>query len=388
MSWLTAEQALEKLGTKPQTLYANVSRGRIRAKPDVTDPRRSLYSAADVMRLAERHAGRRKTEVVAADAIQWGDPVLPSAISTIRDGRLYYRGRDAAAWAEQATLEETASLLWNCLPIAVAADADLDTSPSLERAFVALAQRVTCDLPTPGRSPKVLIAEAQSILSTVAAALAPDTTASPLHLRLAWSWRRPEAADCIRRSLVLLADHELNASTFAARVAASSGATLSATALSGLSTLTGPLHGGAWRGVVSLIEDVDAVGADATIRQALAQGRSLPAFGHPLYPDGDVRATALMSQFSLPSNYAELATVGQEMIGEYVNIDFALAAMTAVFDLPDDAPLVIFALARSVGWLAHAIEQVESGHLIRPRARYVGPPVEAPGKQTTTPESR
>jgi len=187
---------------------------------------------------------------------------------------------------------------------------------------------------------------------------------------------------------VLLADHELNASTFAARVAASSGATLSATALSGLSTLTGPLHGGAWRGVVSLIEDVDAVGADATIRQALAQGRSLPAFGHPLYPDGDVRATALMSQFSLPSNYAELATVGQEMIGEYVNIDFALAAMTAVFDLPDDAPLVIFALARSVGWLAHAIEQVESGHLIRPRARYVGPPVEAPGKQTTTPESR
>jgi len=388
MSWLTAEQALEKLGTKPQTLYANVSRGRIRAKPDVTDPRRSLYSAADVMRLAERHAGRRKTEVVAADAIQWGDPVLPSAISTIRDSRLYYRGRDAAAWAEQATLEETASLLWNCLPIAVAADADLDTSPSLERAFVALAQRVTRDLPTPGRSPKVLIAEAQSILSTVAAALAPDTTASSLHLRLARSWRRPEAADCIRRSLVLLADHELNASTFAARVAASSGATLSATALSGLSTLTGPLHGGAWRGVVSLIEDVDAVGADAAIRQALAQGRALPAFGHPLYPDGDVRATALMSQFSLPSSYAELATVGHEMIGEYVNIDFALAAMSAVFDLPHDAPLVIFALARSVGWLAHAIEQVESGHLIRPRARYVGPPVEAPGKQTTTPESR
>lgn len=376
MSWLTAEQALEKLGTKPQTLYANVSRGRIRAKPDATDPRRSLYSAADVTRLAERHAGRRKTETVAADTIQWGDPVLPSAISTILDGRLYYRGHDAAAWAEHATLEETATLLWNSGQIAAAPGEALEAAPSLERAFVLLAQRITHDLPTLGRSPKVLKAEAQSILSSVSGALAPDTSALPLHLRLAMSWRRPEAADCIRRALVLLADHELNASTFATRVTASSGATLSAAVLSGLSTLTGPLHGGAWQGVASLIEDVNALGASATVRQALTQGRSLPAFGHPLYPDGDIRAKALMSQFSLPPSYAELARAGQEIIGESVNIDFALTAMTAVFDLPANAPLVIFALARTVGWLAHAMEQVESGHLIRPRARYTGPSIE------------
>ncbi|CDM58074.1 MULTISPECIES: citrate synthase family protein [Rhizobium] len=380
MPWLSAEQALEKLGTKPQTLYANVSRGRIRAKPDATDPRRRLYSAADVMRLAERHAGRRKTETVAADTMQWGDPVLPSAISAILDGRLYYRDQDAATWAEHATLEETAALLWNSGQIAAAPGEALEAAPSLERAFVLLAQRVTHDLPTLGRSPKVLKAEAQSILSTVAAALAPDTTASPLHLRLAMSWCRPEAANCIRRALVLLADHELNASTFATRVAASSGATLSAAVLSGLSTLTGPLHGGAWQGVASLIEDVDALGAGATIRQALTQGRSLPAFGHPLYPDGDIRAKALMSQFALPPSYAKLAAVGQEIIGESVNIDFALTAMTAVFNLPDNAPLVIFALARTVGWLAHAMEQVESGHLIRPRARYTGPAIETPLK--------
>src|SRR4051812_27387368 len=110
MSWLSAEQALEKLGTKPQTLYANVSRGRIRAKPDTSDPRRSLYHADDVARLAERHAGRRKTETVAAETIQWGDPVLPSAISTIVEGRLYYRGQDAQRWSDHATLEQTAAL--------------------------------------------------------------------------------------------------------------------------------------------------------------------------------------------------------------------------------------------------------------------------------------
>src|ERR1700712_4914263 len=113
MSWLTAEQALDLLGTKQQTLYANVSRGRIRAKADPADTRRSLYFRDDVSRLASRQTGRRKSEVVAAEAIQWGDPLLPSAVSTVSGGRLFYRGRDVAALSEQATLEEVAALLWD-----------------------------------------------------------------------------------------------------------------------------------------------------------------------------------------------------------------------------------------------------------------------------------
>ncbi|WP_353939175.1 citrate/2-methylcitrate synthase [uncultured Agrobacterium sp.] len=72
----------------------------------------------------------------------------------------------------------------------------------------------------------------------------------------------------------------------------------------------------------------------------------------------------------MPAIYASLAIEGEELLGEPPNIDFALAALAATFDLPDDAPLVIFALARTVGWLAHALEQVESGHMIRPRAHY------------------
>ena len=95
MKWLTAEQALKFLGVRSQTLYANVSRGRIRAKPDPADPRRSLYNGNDVARLAERRAGRRSAETVASQAIGWGDPVLASGISTIASGRLWYRGRDA-----------------------------------------------------------------------------------------------------------------------------------------------------------------------------------------------------------------------------------------------------------------------------------------------------
>jgi citrate synthase len=145
--------------------------------------------------------------------------------------------------------------------------------------------------------------------------------------------------------------------------------------LSGLGTLTGPLHGGAWRGVTSLADGARRFGAQEAIRRALAEASPLTAFGHPLYPDGDVRAEALLSQFELPQHYTALAVAGEEMVGEKVNVDFALSAMAAAFDLPDDAPLVIFALARSVGWLAHAIEQAGSGHLIRPRARYVGVPI-------------
>jgi len=375
MSWLTAEEALQALKTKPQTLYANVSRGRIRAKADPSDPRRSLYQAADVHRLAERHAGRRKAETVAAEAIKWGDPVLSSAISTVIGGRLFYRGRDVAHLAETATLEETAALLWNgagALSSGPGAGAG-NASPSLQDAFLALAERVTSDLPSLGRSQAALRREASGVLSTVADALAPGPSDRPVHLRLAASWDRPGAADCLRRALVLLADHELNASAFTARVTASTGAALSAAVLSGLATLTGPLHGAAWQGVDALIEAAAALGAEQAIRRTLAQGNRLPAFGHPLYPDGDIRALALLSRFDLPLVFAEVRQTGEAMVGEKVDIDFALAAMTAAFDLPKEAPIIVFSLARSAGWLAHAMEQIESGQLIRPRARYTGP---------------
>ena len=95
MDWLTANEALTLLGTLPQTLYANVSRGRIKARRDPNDSRKSLYRGEDVRRLAKRAAGRRRQETVAAEAIRWGEPVMPSSLSTVENGRLLYRGRDA-----------------------------------------------------------------------------------------------------------------------------------------------------------------------------------------------------------------------------------------------------------------------------------------------------
>jgi citrate synthase len=202
-----------------------------------------------------------------------------------------------------------------------------------------------------------------------------QTQGAALHERLASAWQRPQAADAIRRALVLLADHELNASTFAARVTVSTGASLAAALLAGLAALTGPLHGGASVGAAALARLSAEIGAEQAVRAYLAEGRPLPSFGHRLYPDGDCRAAPLMARFDLPQPFADLREAAERLVGEKPNIDFALAAMMAAYDLPWDAPMVVFALARSVGWIAHALEQLATGTLIRPRAQYVGPPV-------------
>lgn len=381
MAWLTAPEALRLLRVRPQTLYANVSRKRIRAKRDPKDPRRSLYHEADIRRLLGRHAGRRQSTAVAAAAIEWGDPILSSGISTVAAGRLFYRGQDAVALSEVSMLEEIAGLLWEAQALEwpslrVTADPPPGGSP-LERAFMALGRRAALDSPSYGRAATALQAEAAGVVETLSRAMLTSACRGEgaIHEQIASAWGRTEAVDIVRRVLVLLADHELNASTFATRVAISTGAPLSAGVLSGLATLSGPLHGRATLGVQEIMTSVRRIGAQNTVREWLAQGRPIVGFGHPLYPTGDPRATALLVHLTPPRDYVELSEVVEEIIGEKPNIDFVLAVLTRVFRLPADAPLALFAIGRCVGWLAHAIEQVTNGHPIRPRARYVGPPV-------------
>ncbi len=124
----------------------------------------------------------------------------------------------------------------------------------------------------------------------------------PIHERIALAWQRPRASDLIRRVLVLLADHELNASTFAARVAASTGAPLSAATLAGLSTLIGPRHGRAAATSAAIVVQAREIGAEAAIKDKLRQGAQFHFFGHPLYREtGDARASALLEHLELPT---------------------------------------------------------------------------------------
>jgi citrate synthase len=376
--WLSASEVLESLGVRPQTLYAYVSRGRIEARADPIDPRKSLYRAVDVNRLVSRKARGRKAALVAEDAIAWGEPVLASAITTVSEGRLYYRGRDAALLAQTWTLENTARLLRGGDGAKLKAPA-AEPIPQLQsgraRAFAALAARAGSDAPARGRAPLALAAESVALLDVLADAVAGERHEGPIHARLAAAWGCDRSgAELVRKALVLLADHELNASTFAARVAASTGASLAACALAGLSALSGPLHGGMATRVVNLMAEVGRVGPEAAVSARLANGMPIPGFGHPLYPGGDPRAAVLLSAFTPPATFEALREAAERLTGQMVNVDFALTALAEHLSLPPDAAFLMFASARCAGWLAHALEQLQTGRIIRPRARYVGPP--------------
>lgn len=377
--WITAEDACARLGVRPQTLYAYVSRGRLSVRPDPTDPRRSLYRAADVTGLTERKSRSRKVSEVAAGAINWGEPVLASAITTVTAGRLFYRGRDAIGLAETETLEAVARLLRGGHGAALK-QTDRPPPPDaprmLDRAYLALAQRAATDPPARGRAALALAVEAATLLDVLTDAIAGAVSGGAIHNRLALAWGQGPGgpgADLIRRILVLVADHELNPSAFAARVAASTGASLAAAALAGLATLSGPRHGGATLAVRKFAAEAQQFGPREAIAGRLTDDRALPGFGHNLYPDGDPRAAALLDRFRPPPDLQALQDAVGAITGLAPNIDFALMAACEALRLPNDAPFALFAVARCAGWIAHAIEQGQSDALIRPRARYTGP---------------
>ena len=183
-------------------------------------------------------------------------------------------------------------------------------------------------------------------------------------------------------ALVLHADHELNASSFAARVAVSAGASLPAAVLAAAATLSGFRHGGTCDRIEALVAETGRPErAAAVVAERLAEGRPLWGFGHTLYPDGDPRAPALLDIALELRPTAPRLRVLRALVGavraagrEPPTLDAGLVAVSAALGLPPGTATALFALGRSAGWIAHALEQRDSGALIRPRARYVGPP--------------
>jgi citrate synthase len=391
--WLTAAQAAASLGVSRQTLYAYVSRGRIGVTAGSDDPRRSLYDAADVCRLAERNRSGRSRRAVAASTISWGEPILVSAITRIRAGRLEYRGQDAIALAATATLEQVAGLLWQVQTLPRSGPQRAWQPARMAAGVTERCIAAMADLAMAGRwtgKADGVLPDAVRIIDRMAWAAAGlpgsalPSSRLPLHERLASAWGAgPKAADLIRRALVLTADHELNASTYAARVVASTRAPLGACVLAGLTALVGPLHGGMTNELRHLLADpLVATDPSGAVAVRLARGERIPAFGHPLYPDGDPRAAALLSRLQPPPLARRLIDAMSAMTGIAPNIDFALLALEQRLRLPTGAAFALFSVGRTVGWIAHALEQWRDGTLIRPRALYPGdgPQTDATGR--------
>ncbi|MGJ7510568.1 citrate/2-methylcitrate synthase [Variovorax sp. GT1P44] len=374
-------EACQRLGVQPQTVYAYVSRGKVEVMPDPVDTRRSLYRAEDIAGLAKRKQAGRKHETLAANTLFGSEPSIPTALCAFFRGRPYYRGQDAVSLARAANVEDVARLLWDA---GQAVDFSSSTQvrqaePGRVAAFTALANLAAAGHSTRGRLTRVLHAEGQGLVGQLADAFGAQPGHQPLHLRFAQGWgQSTQVADLLRTAMVLLVDHELTSSAFVARIAASTGASLPACLLAGLTTLSGPLHGDASGRVQALFSEVERLGDDKVVAHYLSTGLPLAGFGHHLYPDGDPRAAALLALFEPPEVIARFIEKVTNLTGLQPNIDVALAALVAHHRLPADAAFGLFATARSVGLLAHSLEQLGVAQVIRPRGRYVGPMPEVP----------
>jgi citrate synthase len=479
--WLTAAEAAERLGVKPATLYAYVSRGVLARRRSPAG--QSLFDPTEVERLARRDRPRRATGA--------SEVVIESRITALGADRPCYRGHDALDLAAGASFEEVAEGLWTgsfaagardwrAGPAALAAGravvAALPAGVLPLDQIQAIVPALAATDPLRGNlDPAAVVDVGRTLIAGIVDCL-PERTPAPAGRNVAeaagsrgggsyppgHAGTRPDPAgpagtgphpagdastgphpagdastgphpagdastgphpagpvgtgphpagpvgtgpdaagggdsiaarlgrrlgaedrfiDGIRAALVLLADHELAASTLAARVAASVRADPYAVVAAGLATVSGALHGGASLGAEALLDAVaDPAAADSVIGLRLRRGERIPGFGHAVYKSGDGRAGALLNRISsaapdhpvLAGAAALRAAARRRQLPE-PNIDFALATLTRAAGLPIGSGEAIFAVARVAGWLAHAMEEYEQRTPLRLRAVYIGP---------------
>jgi citrate synthase len=427
---LTASEAAAQLGVKLGTLYAYVSRGWLKSYRRRVG-REALYRRSDVEALrgvSMPERGRRARSL--PDASSWvtiaqppsadGSPsgviVAESAVSSIIDGRLAYRGYPIEELVERATYEEVCLLLWSGHPPARteveqlrAAIVDAQMPPPVASSLSGVGKhispllRLTIMMPalaaTQAPNPaRLRLPDAVQIVRMMPLAL---TAASGglsgqskqagfgLAERLLRGFSGPAFHSWERRALdrvlIACAEHELNASTFAARVVASTGADLYASVLAALCSLSGPIHGGACDRIESMFAALES-GNDlqVTLDQFARQRLLPPGFGHAIYPAGDPRAVLLRNVASSLAQrrgkrWFDVAREIEQAVWQKdrlrPNLDFYLTVCTRMLGFPRGLPAAVFALGRCAGWIAHSLEQYADNRLIRPRMRYRGSPL-------------
>ncbi|GAA1445354.1 citrate synthase [Leifsonia poae] len=411
---LTAEQTAERLGVKLETLYAYVARGRLARHKTA---RGSEFDALEVERFA---ASRRQRSAAAPAELRGhsdGRPlmVIDTGFAFIADGELYYRGREATALAASASFETVAHWaltgVWDAgAAFVVGGDAvnaarrvadglppagtDRDRQQVAVTAFAALDPlRYSLDPASVVPAAEALVAGMAEVLRTRAPAAAAGvyrddakagtaSIAERLWVRLSDRPPAPQDLRLLNAALVLLIDHDIAVSTLAARAAASARANPYAVVTAGLGALDSPLHGNASRAAYRMLERVvSGEHPERVIADTMVAGRGpVPGFGQPLYRGIDPRARLLLGMLGddpAASSVAEaverLAAPIVARTGAHPNVDLALAGLALASVMPDDAGEVIFATARAVGWIVHALDEYAQTPLrLRPVGRYRG----------------
>jgi citrate synthase len=385
--YLSASEAAAFLGIAKPTLYAYVSRGLVRSQPGA-DSRARTYNRLDLERLQARKRIRNRPQAEVAAALHWGAPLLDSSLTLITKDGLYYRGSSALELALMRSFWEVACWFWSGHWEGPPAPGRSELCPQkgtsdpfhLQQSWL-----IECShrdflgyqwaMPFVAEAGTAIVRQFLAFLTGV-----PNPSVGHAASELATCWcrgsRRGERV--LNAVLILTLDHEINVSSFTARVVASAGANLYEAVNAAMCAFSGSRHGRTSERAEQFIGELEnAESAGALIHTRLRAGEEIPGFGHPLYPGGDPRARLILQLLmeDFPEEFAKIQRKindSERALHQSANLDLAVAVVSKVLGLPRHSGFHLFALGRTVGWIAHAIEQHQSGEFIRPRARYTG----------------
>ncbi len=384
--YLTTAQVAKVLGVKTSTVYAYVSRGRLQSQR-IDGVSGSVFPVDEVEKLLTEGRPRPPAGVVER---------IRTQLSYLHDDRLYYRGNDVGDLARDMSFEQVAALLWeqswpDTPPGAVGGvpgrvDAALGpTARGLDRIRLIVDLLGADDARRHQLDPAAVADKAVTILEAIVGTEVVDDShvgvdgfAARLWPLLSDEPSTPERVGMLNAALVLLADHDLSAGTVAARVAASARGSVYAVISAGLGAFDGPMHGGAttfaYRFLAQALDDPESV-----VGERLRMGDRIPGTGHVVYRQSDPRAVTLMEMLRDAGDgdprvmRAVSSVMGALGSSTFVNSDFALAALALSYRMRPDAAETIFAVARMVGWTAHALEEYGEKRLrFRPEGVYTG----------------